>query len=190
VDRLLRRRCVLIRRLVRRSLGEGGRRSYPAMKPHCSQRGPEVAFHLRAPKDVAQFIFRLFQNALLSLRQIFAGAIDIEVQHRHGRLIRPRFTALAPFGGAFQRKRNLPRTPGSKHFRLQIQRVAVFGHTRRPAFARFLSAHQVRNNGLRSPLFLLLRTNSGFLPNPMEALPVHIFAVSCRIGRNFFESGR
>ena len=151
---------------------------------------PEIAFHLRAPKDVAQFTFRLFQNALLSLRQIFAGAIDIEVQHGHGRLIRPRFTALAPFGGAFQRKRNLPRTPGSKHFRLQIQRVAMFGHARRPAFARFLSAHQVRNNGARSPLFLLLRTNSGFLPNPMEALPVHIFALSYRIGRNFFESGR
>jgi hypothetical protein len=136
---------------------------------------PEVAFHLRAPKDVAQFIFRLFQNTLLFLRQIFPGAIDIEVQHRHGRLIRPRFTALAPFGGAFQRKRNLPRTPGSKHFRLQIQRVAVFGHARRPAFARFLSVHQSAKQWSKISIVLTLANQLRISSEPNGSLACTYF---------------
>jgi hypothetical protein len=39
---------------------------------------------LRSVENIAQFDFGPFQNALLFLWKIFSGAIDIEVQHRHG----------------------------------------------------------------------------------------------------------
>ena len=39
---------------------------------------------LRSAKDVAQFAFGPFQNTFLLLRKGSAGAIDIEVEHRHG----------------------------------------------------------------------------------------------------------
>jgi hypothetical protein len=38
---------------------------------------------LRTVKHISQFVFSLFQKALLLLRKVFPGAIDVEVQHRH-----------------------------------------------------------------------------------------------------------
>src|SRR2546429_561960 len=37
---------------------------------------------LRTVKHISQFVFSPFQNALLLLRKIFPGAIDVEVQLR------------------------------------------------------------------------------------------------------------
>ena len=70
------------------------------------QRVEDNAFHLCSPKDIAKFVFGVFENTLLFLRQIFAGAIDVKVQHRHRRLIWLRFASLAVLGRSFQRERN------------------------------------------------------------------------------------
>jgi len=49
---------------------------------------------LLSSKHVSQFVFCPFQDALLSLRKVFAGAVDVEIQHRHRRLV---WRAFAPF---------------------------------------------------------------------------------------------
>ena len=41
---------------------------------------------LCSAKDIAQFVFSVFENTFSCLRQIFTGAIDVEIQHRHCRL--------------------------------------------------------------------------------------------------------
>ena len=64
---------------------------------------------LRAAKNVAQFLLGVFQNSFLFFRQIFPGSIDVEVQHRHRGLVRCALTAVAMFGGVFQRTRDLAR---------------------------------------------------------------------------------
>jgi len=38
---------------------------------------------LFSAKHLSQIAFGTFENALLFLRQVFAGTIDIEIQHRH-----------------------------------------------------------------------------------------------------------
>ena len=43
------------------------------------ERVEDNAFHLRSPKDFAQFVFCPLENAPLVLRQVFPGAIDIKV---------------------------------------------------------------------------------------------------------------
>ena len=79
---------------------------------------------------VAQFVFGAFENALTFFRKIFAGAIDVEVQHRHGRLIRFRLATFAAFGRTLKRERDFSRTRRSKNFWLEIERVASLCHSR------------------------------------------------------------
>jgi len=69
----------------------------------------ELRENLRSAKKVAQFVFGPLQHALLFLRKIFAGAVDVKVQHRHRRLIWFGFTPLATLGRAFQRERDFSR---------------------------------------------------------------------------------
>ena len=90
------------------------------------------AFHLRAAEDIAQFVFGVFENTLSCLRQIFSGAIDIEIQHRHCRLIRRAFAPRAPLSGAFQGKRDLTRIFFFKDIAIEIKGVAMFRYFRRP----------------------------------------------------------
>jgi NAD dependent epimerase/dehydratase family enzyme len=51
------------------------RRSYAAAKPHCGQRVEDNAFHLRAPKAIAQFVLGVFENTLLAFRQILPARL-------------------------------------------------------------------------------------------------------------------
>ena len=34
-------------------------------------------------EDIPQFVFGVFENTLLFLRQVFPGSIDVKIQHRH-----------------------------------------------------------------------------------------------------------
>src|SRR5438874_12693941 len=65
-------------------------------------------------------------------RQIFSGAIDIEIQHRHCRLIQRAFAPRAPLSGAFQGKRDLTRIFFFKDIAIEIKGVAMFRYFRRP----------------------------------------------------------
>ncbi len=75
----------------------------------CWPKAAELRGNLHSAKDVAQFVFGPFQHALLFLRKIFAGAVDVKVQHRHRRLIWFGFTPFATLGRAFQRDRDFSR---------------------------------------------------------------------------------
>ncbi len=61
-------------------------------------RGRRAALNSLPAECFAQFVFGAFENALALFREIFPGAVDVEVQHRHRRLIRFRFAAFAAFG--------------------------------------------------------------------------------------------
>ena len=87
---------------------------------------------LCSAKNVAQLVFGVLENSLLLLRQIFSGAIDIEIQHRHCRLIRRAFAPRAPLSGAFQGKRDLTRIFFFKDIAIEIKGVAMFRYFRRP----------------------------------------------------------
>src|SRR6266496_1802417 len=65
------------------------------------------ALRLLSAEDIAKFVFSVLENTLLFLRQIFAGAIDVKVQHRHRRLIWLRFASLTVLSRPFQRESNL-----------------------------------------------------------------------------------
>ena len=91
------------------------------------------AFHLRTAKNVAQFVFSTFEDALLLLRQIFPGAIDVEIQHRYRGLIRRALASGAPLSRAFQRERDLARICCFEDIRLEIKRVATLHYSGRPA---------------------------------------------------------
>jgi hypothetical protein len=45
------------------------------------EESPRRPFQLDTAKGLSQLAFSAFENTLLSLRQIFAGAIDVKVQH-------------------------------------------------------------------------------------------------------------
>src|SRR5258708_8148512 len=58
---------------------------------------------LRPAEFLAQLGFRLLQALLLRCRQVAAGAVDVEVQHRHRRLIGRALAALAAICRALER---------------------------------------------------------------------------------------
>lgn len=68
-----------------------------------------------------------------ALRQVLAGTIDVERQHRHGRLERRAFATPASQSRVLQRPRDVLRLTLIEYVVFQIQRVAIARHVRRPA---------------------------------------------------------
>lgn len=97
------------------------------------EESPRRPFQLGTTEGLPQFNFSAFQNLLLSLRQIFPSAIDVEVQHRHCRLIWRAFAPFAPFCRTFQRQRNTMRVIPFKDVRLKIERVTALCYFSRPS---------------------------------------------------------
>jgi hypothetical protein len=89
------------------------------------EESPRRPFRLGTAKGLAQLGFSAFENTLLSLRQIFAGAINVKVQHRHRGLIWRSFASFAPLGRTFQRQCNTMRVVPFEDVRLEIERVAA-----------------------------------------------------------------
>lgn len=67
-----------------------------------------------------------------ALRQVLAGTIDVERQHRHRRLERRALATPASQSGALQRPSDVLRPALIEYAVFQIQRVAVARHVRRP----------------------------------------------------------
>jgi len=65
----------------------------------------------------------------LFLRQIFSGAVDVKIQHRHRRLICRAFSSFTPLGRTFQRQRNAMRIFPFEDIRLKIERVATLRYS-------------------------------------------------------------
>lgn len=95
-------------------------------------------FHLRSPKRLPQVVLGVFENAPLFLRQVFPGAIDVEIQHRHRGLIRRALATCTQLSGAFQRERDLARIFCFEDIGLEIKRVAALRYFRGPSAATSL----------------------------------------------------
>src|SRR5436190_11753748 len=78
-------------------------------------------------KCFPEFILGAFQNPLLLCRKSGAGAVDVKIEHRHGRLIGRSFAPVAAFSRAFQRKRNPAGASLLEHIWFEIQRIATAG---------------------------------------------------------------
>jgi len=110
---------------------------------------------------LAQLALGALQGLPPGSRQVLAGAIDVKGQHRQRRAVRIGFAPPAAFGRAFQRSRDLFRIAFGEDAAVEIERVALTRHPRRPApsargaprrFApRALSAGTPRRFPTRSP---------------------------------------
>ena len=83
--------------------------------------------------ELLPFTLRARQGFAPAGRQVLAGAIDVEGQHRQRRAIRIGFAAAAAFRRAFQRRRNPLRIAFGEDAAVEIERVAFARHPRRPA---------------------------------------------------------
>src|SRR5436190_24068414 len=80
-----------------------------------AQTSDETAALRLTTENIAQFILGALEHAFAAARQIFAGSIDVEIQHGHCRLIGSAFAPLAPFRRSFQRYRDFFRIVRSKN---------------------------------------------------------------------------
>src|SRR3569833_724798 len=78
----------------------------------------------RSPERLAQLALCVLERALLSGRQVFAAAVDLEVQHRHGRAERRRLATVTALGRALQGQRDLAGTGFLEDTGLEVHRVA------------------------------------------------------------------
>src|SRR5262249_48844821 len=83
----------------------------------------------------AQLALGRLQASALGPRQLAAGAIDVEREHRHRRAVRARFAPAASLGRALQGSRDGSWASG-KNLALEIERVALARDTLRPASRR------------------------------------------------------
>src|SRR5438874_5576027 len=96
-----------------------------------------------AAEGLAQFVLGALEHALLPLREVLAGAIEVEGQHRHCRAVRRTLAPAAGFRRALQRQRNLMRVVMREDAMLQIERVATPGDAGRPALIGVCCRHAV-----------------------------------------------
>src|ERR1700692_1403262 len=96
----------------------------------------------RAPERLAQFVLGALQRALACGRQVLAGAIEIEDQHRQRRAVRIRFAAFAALGRALERSGDALWVLPGEDALIEVERVARARHPGGPAaggFARRLA---------------------------------------------------
>jgi len=74
-------------------------------------------------KDLSQFFFCIFQYFSLMVRQVVSCAVDIEVKHRHSRLIRGAFPSMAPGSRTLERARNCCRVFLFEYAFFKVKRV-------------------------------------------------------------------
>src|SRR6266567_291822 len=89
--------------------------------------GEESRYRSGAAECFAQFVLGAFEHVLLPVGEVLAGAVEVEGQHRHRRLVRRALAPLAGFGRAFQRQRDLMRVAVREHPLFEIERFAATG---------------------------------------------------------------
>ena len=109
----------------------------PVIKFVCHAAFASISMFRLSAEILPQFVLCLFKCPFLLVRQLFAGAIDVESQHRHRRTIRARLAAMALLGRALDGICDLFRVAGGEDAFPQVHGVAVFGDLLRP----FLPGH-------------------------------------------------
>jgi hypothetical protein len=69
-----------------------------------------------------------FCNVARRVRQVAPGAVDVEIEHRHCRLVRRAFAPTAAHGRLFQRLGDGRGRIGLEDVGFEVHRIAGFGH--------------------------------------------------------------
>jgi len=101
--------------------------------------------HLCLAENFLQLHFCRLKNSPLLAAQIFAGAVDVKIKHRHRRLVSRAFAARAFLGRTLQGQRNPPRIFPGKNAALKVKCKTVFGHIAGPVFLRSCPRHIFNN---------------------------------------------
>lgn len=117
--------------------------------PDEALRTPPRGTTARSPEQRPQFVLGRFQMHALMRGKILPAAVDIEVQHRHGRTKRRQLAPLAVLGGSLQRLCDFLRVALAEHARFQIERVTGFGDPLRPAALAVRGSVRMRGGGHR-----------------------------------------
>jgi len=133
----------------------------------------------------AQLVLRRLEHAASPRRQLLAGAVDVERQHRHRRAVRRTLASLAALRRARQRTRDLPWIVLRKHATLQIQRVALPRYPLRPTLraCRRARAHPARR--VRAAFFAAAERSAGpfvraaFLADAERLAALRLLAAAC-----------
>jgi hypothetical protein len=104
-----------------------------------------------APKLPAQLVLCARQYPAAHLRQVSAGAIDVEVEHRHGRPEGVRFPTLARLRRPLQGRRDLFGMLHREDALLQIESVAALRYLGRPPPRRLARCSRLGRRGCRLP---------------------------------------
>src|SRR5687767_11911842 len=88
-------------------------------------------------EGLAQLVLGRLQGALARRRQVPAGAVEVEGQHRHRRSVRARLAPPAAFGRALERLCDAAGRAQRENIPLEGQRVAVLGDLGGPVALRW-----------------------------------------------------
>ena len=92
-----------------------------------------------APEDGSELRLRAFQDATLLRGHVLSGAVQIEGEHRHGRLVGGSLAPRARLGGALEGERDPTRIALSEDAALAIERIAPPRDLARPIAGTFSS---------------------------------------------------
>jgi hypothetical protein len=98
--------------------------------------GLVVSVHFRLfSENPPQFVLRGLEAHALGARQVLAGPVHIEGQHRHGRAVGFGLAAPAALGGAPERQCDLLRILPGEDASFEVDGVRRFGDILGPTFA-------------------------------------------------------
>src|SRR5262245_8006903 len=102
---------------------------------------------LCAPEGFAQLAFGALQHILAVLRQAFAAAVDVEVEHRHRRLIGCALAALAGNCGPLERLSDCARAFQFENPTLEVEGIASLVDPGGPPAVRSLASSRQCRHG-------------------------------------------
>lgn len=95
---------------------------------------PSTGSTARSPVQLPQFFLGFLENFPLPGGKLLSRAVDVEVEHGHGRAKSRALTVTAHVGGALEREGNPPRVIPGEYALIQIERIAGLGDLLRPPF--------------------------------------------------------
>src|SRR5215831_11141820 len=119
-----------------------------------------------------QLALGALEHPLLRGAQALAGAVDVEIEHRHGGLVGRGLPPLAPEGRAPERGGHGSRATQLEDARLEVQGVAGFRDVLRPplrASSRSVLLHAIPPDSRPSPLTHGRKDHAGAEPGRKHA---------------------
>src|SRR5512133_1681206 len=91
---------------------------------------------LLATELLSKLSFGSIEHATLATAEVVARAVDVEREHGHRRAVRLALAAVASLSRALERARDALRVLPREHTPIEVERVALGRHFRRPSLLR------------------------------------------------------